>query len=307
MAYSLAIIILTRNEQRHIERALKSIENLSKEVFLIDSFSTDETVNMARSRGAQVIQHEFVNHAKQFQWALDNAPITSEWIMRLDADEVIEPELEKEILTKLPGLGPEIVGINLRRKHIFLDRWIRYGDRYPLILLRIWRAGHGRVEDRWMDEHIVVWGGKTLTFDHDFCDYNLNDITFFIEKHNGYATREAIDVINRRLGLFKIDQSMSFNSVSWQAAAKRTIKERIYNKIPFGVGAVLYFFYRYFIRLGFLDGKEGAIYHGLQGLWYRFLVSAKIFELEKSILHLQSKEEICAELSRLTGLKIEET
>ena len=171
---SLAVIILTYNEERHIARALASVAGIASETIVIDSFSTDRTVELARANGAVVLQNKFVNQAKQFQWALDNAPISATWIMRLDADEVIEADLAARIRDELPRLNEEVVGVNLKRKHIFLGRWIRHGGRYPLVLLRIWRRGHGRVEDRWMDEHVVVWGGRTITFDGGFADHNLN-------------------------------------------------------------------------------------------------------------------------------------
>jgi hypothetical protein len=168
-------------------------------------------------------------------------------------------------------------------------------------LLRIWRHGHGRIEDRWMDEHIVVWGGHTVTFKGGFADWNLNNLSFFTDKHNKYATREAIDVLNQRLGLFPRDETLNANSASWQASAKRWTKEKIYNHLPFTVSATLYFLWRYFFQLGFLDGRPGLVYHFLQGWWYRFLVGAKIMELEKAIAHLTDKREILIELSRLTG------
>jgi len=304
-ASTLAVVILTHNEEIHLPRALESVASFASEVFVIDSFSTDRTVELARSRGATVIQHEFINYAKQFQWALETAPISAGWIMRLDADEVVEPGLAAEISQKLPSLPAEVAGINLRRKHIFLDRWIRHGSRYPLIMLRIWRRGQGRIENRWMDEHMLVWGGRTVTFDNDFADHNLKGLTFFTDKHNKYATREAIDVLNQRLGFLDVDDRLSSSQSSAQAAARRTMKEGFYNRIPFQLSALLYFLYRYIFKLGFLDGAEGLIYHSLQGFWYRFLVGAKTFELERSIAHLRDKKEIRSELSRLTGLKLE--
>jgi glycosyltransferase involved in cell wall biosynthesis len=301
----LAVVILCHNERIHLARALAHIRPIAKEVFVIDGFSTDETTEIARAHGATVLQNKFVNYAKQFQWALANAPITADWIMRLDADEVIEPDLAAEITAKLPSLPSDIVGINLKRKHIFLGRWIRHGGRYPLVLLRIWRRGHGRIEDRWMDEHMIVWGGRTVTFDGGFADHNLNDLTFFTDKHNKYATREAIDVLNQRYGLFPRDEVVTAQNTSWQASMKRAVKEKIYNRMPFQVNALLYFLYRYFIQLGFLDRKEGLVYHVLQGFWYRFLVGAKVLELERVIAPLAEPTEIKTELARLTGLKIE--
>lgn len=297
----LAVILLCYNESIHLPRALDCVEHLAKEIFVIDSFSTDQTVAIARARGAVVLENKFINHAKQFQWAMENAPITAEWIMRLDADETIEPNLIAEIQTKLPSLPNDIVGINLNRKHIFLGRWIRHGGRYPLRLLRIWRRGHGQVEDRWMDEHIVVSGGRTVTLDGGFADHNLNDLTFFIDKHNKYATREAIDVLNRKYGLFDARNELGSDGTSFQAATKRWIKNNIYNRLPFWLGPLGYFLFRYFFQLGFLDGREGLVYHFLQGFWYRFLVGAKIEEYDRVIASMTDRNERMGALSKLTG------
>lgn len=302
---TLAVVILTHNEERHIARALASVAGIASEVFVVDSFSTDRTVELAQAHGATVQQNKFINYAKQFQWALDNSPITASWIMRLDADEVIEPDLAARIRDELPRLADDVVGINLKRKHIFLGRWIRHGGRYPLLLVRIWRRGHGRIEDRWMDEHIVLQGGRTVTFDGGFADHNLNDLTFFTDKHNKYATREAIDVINQRRRLFHRDVDLTAEEGSRQAAIKRWIKEKLYNRVPYQISTPAYFLFRMTFQLGFLDGKEGLVYHGLQGLWYRFLVGAKVAELETAIAHIDDVAQIRAELRRLTGLAID--
>ena len=297
----LSAVILTFNEELHLERALKSISGFTKEIFVIDSFSTDRTIEIALAHGAIVLQNKFINQAKQFQWALDNAPISGEWILRLDADEIIESDLATEIVQKLPALAPDVVGINLKRKHIFMDRWVKHGGRYPLVMLRIWRKGHGRIENRWMDEHIVIWGGRAVTFEGGFADHNLNDLTFFTDKHNKYATREAIEILNQRLNFYPRDHSVTTESTSLQTAAKFFIKEHIYNHIPFTISAFMYFVWRYIFQLGFLDGRSGLIYHFLQGYWYRFLVGAKVMELERAISHLTDKQAITEELSRLTG------
>lgn len=298
---SLSVVILTHNEGLHIRRALTSIEDVATEVFVIDSGSTDSTISIAKQLGAHVLEHPFVNYAQQFQWALENAPISGQWVMRLDADEIIEEDLAHEIACRLPELPNDVAGINIDRKHIFMGRWVKHGGRYPLRLLRIWRHGQGRIEDRWMDEHMVVWGGRTVNFKGGFSDWNLNDLTFFTQKHNKYATREAIDALNQKLGLFARDEALSTESASWQASFKRWAKEHVYNRIPFTVSSTLYFLWRYFFQLGFLDGRSGLVYHFLQGWWYRFLVGAKRMELEKAIAHLSDKQEILAELSRLTG------
>jgi glycosyltransferase involved in cell wall biosynthesis len=301
----LAVVILTYNEERHIARVLESVAGIAREVFVVDSFSTDRTVDLARASGATVMQNPFTNNARQFQWALDHAPISASWIMKLDADEVIEPDLAARIRAELPILGEDIVGVNLKRKHIFLGRWIRHGGRYPLVLLRIWRRNHGGVEDRWMDEHVVVRGGRTVTFDGGFADHNLNDLTFFTEKHNKYATREAVDVIIRRRNLLAREPGLPVHGSSLQAAVRRFVKVKFYNRIPYQIGAPAYFLYRFIFQLGFLDGKEGLIYHGLQGLWYRFLVGAKVDELEVAVAGCDDPAEIRATLRRLTGLTMD--
>lgn len=299
----LATIVLTYNEEIHIARCLESISGLCDEIFVIDSFSTDQTVKIALSYGATVLQNPFINQATQFQWAIDHVKTSATWLLRLDADEMIDDELATEIRAKLPSLSSAIVGIHLNRKHIFLDRWIKHGGRYPLYLLRIWRRGFGSVEQSWMDEHIIVRGGDTVNFEGSFRDHNLQNITFFISKHNHYATREAAQVFARRRGLPGFEEGSGVGLVG-QAARKRIVKRSLYEVLPFPLGPVLYFLYRYVLQLGFLDGIEGLIYHLLQGFWYRFLVGAKLIELERAIPRNADLETLRHEMVRLTGLKL---
>jgi glycosyltransferase involved in cell wall biosynthesis len=276
----LTVIILTYNEEIHIERCIRSLESIVKKIFIVDSFSTDKTVGIAESLGAIVKQRKWKNYADQFQWGLDNCGTGTEWVMRMDADEYLEPDLQNEIIETLPTLS-EVSGIYLKRKHIFEGKFIRYGDRYPLVLLRIWRNGKGRIEQRWMDEHIVLpQDSKTITLNHNIVDENIKGITFFVEKHNSYATREAIDLLNNRYPLFDKDIAI-MRASSTQAKIKRIVKDKIYFNLPIGFRPAIYFFYRYIIRLGFLDGKKGFIYHFLQGFWYRLLVDIKVNEIEE--------------------------
>lgn len=297
----LTVIILTFNEKIHIERCIRSVQGVARHIFVVDSFSTDRTVEIAQSLGATVLQHPFINYAKQFQWALDTLPIETEWIMRLDADEYSTQKLVNEIQERLPPLPTDITGINLKRRHIFMDRWIKHGTRYPLILLRIWRTGRGRIEQRWMDEHIVLKEGKAVTFKSDFCDHNLRDISWWTEKHNRYAVREAIDILNRKFCFFETDEAIVRKDKFNQVGNKRFVKERIYNHLPLFFGPLLYFLYRYFIRLGFLDGKEGLVYHFLQGFWYRFLVEVKVMEFDRELRNLKNHTLRLAKLEQVTG------
>lgn len=301
---SIAVVILTFNESIHLPRALAYVRALAREIFVIDSYSTDDTVSLAKAAGAHVLQHPFQNHARQFEWALENAPITSDWVMRLDADEVIEADLAAEIIAKLPTLPPDVTGINLNRKTIFQDKFIRWGGRYPLTLLRIWRRGKGRIEDRWMDEHLYLTDGRTVTFVGGFADHNLYDLTFFTAKHNSYASREALDALNQRLHLFEPQLALTGEATSNQAKIKRFLKESIYNRLPFEISASMFFLYRYIFQLGFLDGRRGLVYHVLQGFWYRFLVGAKLRELEHAVAQAISEEEMHSAVARLTRQKL---
>jgi glycosyltransferase involved in cell wall biosynthesis len=299
---NLAIVILTHNEAIHISRVLSNVAPIAREIFVIDSFSSDNTVELARSAGATVLQNKFVNYAKQFEWALNNAPIASEWVMRLDADELLTSELIQEIERVLPSLPGSVTGINLNRRHIFLGRWIRHGGRYPLVLLRIWRKGSARIEQRWMDEHMTLMSGEAITLTHDFMDDNLNDLTFFTTKHNGYATREAIDVLAQKYRLFQSVGSVPLGSA--QASSKRRLKEKLYNRLGLWAGPFGYFLFRYVFQLGMLDGREGLIYHLLQGFWYRFLVAAKVEEFDRNLRNLPDREARLVALSKLSGYQV---
>lgn len=300
----LSVIILTFNEARHIQRALRSLAPLDARVFVVDSFSTDDTVALAEAGGASVVQHPFVNQAQQFQWAESTLPVATEWVMRLDADEVLTDELVGEIKARLPDLPAEVTGVDLKRRHVFLDRWIRHGGRYPVTLLRIWRRGAARVEQRWMDEHMVLLRGRSVTFRHDFTDHNLHDLTHFTDKHNRYATREAVEVLSSRGGLSRADAGILGGRASAQAWAKRLLKEKLYNRLPAWCGPLAYFLFRYVLQGGWLDGREGLIYHVLQGFWYRFLVGAKIAEFEHLLRGVEGADARLDALERISGLPL---
>ena len=278
---SLTTILLTFNEEVHIERCLCSLQPLSGKIFIVDSYSQDNTLEIARSLGAEVVQHPWKNYADQFQWAIDNCGATGGLLMRMDADEYLELDLQKELPTLLETLSPEVDGIYLKRKVFFQGKWIRRGGFYPHILLRIWRAGKGRIEQRWMDEHIVLSpGAKTVMAKGHLVDENLKGITFWIDKHNRYASREAVDALNLRYDLLPPDDALT-RLDDPQAKKKRILKDKIYSRLPLGIRAGVYFLYRYIFRLGFLDGSRGFLWHFMQGFWYRILVDIKIKELEE--------------------------
>ena len=271
--FSLTVLILTRDEAQHIARAIASvagIPNIDARIVVVDSGSTDGTREIAAAHGAEVLEHGWVNYATQFNWAIDNAAITSAWTLRLDADEIILPELATALRDFLGATTA--AGVTINRQIHFLGRWLRWGTIYPVRTLRLWRTGQGRCEDRWMDEHILV-DGTTAHLDADIADINLNNIGWWTDKHNRYATRLAVDE------LLALPDSAAVGAIGAQARVKRFIKHKIYARLPLGGRAVAMFVYRYVFRLGFLDGWQGLVFHGLQGLWYRFLVDVKIREI----------------------------
>lgn len=296
----LTAVILTFNEAHHIGRAIASVRGIAREVLVVDSYSADDTVALAREAGARVVQHPFTSHAAQLQWALDDGGIATGWTLRLDADEVIEPDLARAITQILPTLDTSVTGIMLNRKHIFMGRWIRHGGRYPLWLLRLWRTGAGRVEPRWMDEHVVVDHGRTIKLAGGFADVNRGDLTFFTAKHNCYATREAVEVLAARYALFDAAAA----PLTGQAKRKRIIKTRVYERLPLWAGPAVYFVYRYIGQRGFLDGRPGLVYHALQGFWYRFLVAAKVAEWDAALAACRSRDDRLTRLAALSGLPI---
>lgn len=275
---NISVIILTYNEKIHIKRCIESVQSFAKNIFVVDCFSSDNTVEIATELGAKVFQNKWEHsYAKQFNWALENLPIKTSWVLRLDADEYITPELAIEINQKLSTLTSEITGIILPFRRVFLNRVIKRGTG-GIKMLRIFRYQKAVCEQRWMDEHIQLLEGETVEFEHDFADHNLNNLSWWTQKHNGYAIREAIDLLDVELGL--LGKKQEVNQLSAQAAAKRAKKLK-YAKQPLFWRSFVYFIYRYFFKLGFLEGKEGFLWHFLQGWWYRTLVDAKIWEIKK--------------------------
>jgi hypothetical protein len=214
----------------------------------------------------------------QLNWALDSTGIRSEWIMRLDADEIVTRELADELDRTLRSVSDTVGGMTVNRRIHFMGRWIRHGDVYPTRTLRVWRNGRRCCENRWMDEHIVV-DGDIVHVNVDIADINLNNITSWVTKHNLYASREAIDLLLMEEAI--AHRETTGHAMSEQASTKRWIKQNTYARLPLGLRALAYFTYRYVIRLGFLDGWPGLVFHSFQGLWYRFLVDVKVYELRR--------------------------
>ena len=280
MKIPLSVIILTYNEEIHIERLLKNISDLADEIFIVDSFSTDKTLEIAEKYNCKIVQHYFENQAQQTNWALDNLEIKNDWILRLDSDEYLTEELKNEIAEILLKIPSDINGFHMKRRVYFMGRWIKHGDYYPIWFLRLWRKGFGRYEEREVDEHCILSMGKIQFLNFDFVDENKNDLSWWIQRINNYTSRE----IQARFREKKIDEGLKARFFGGsQAERKRWLRKNFYYKLPLFLRAFIYFFYRYIFRFGFLDGREGLIFHFLQGCWNQFLVDAKIYEKQKSI------------------------
>ena len=271
-------IILTYKEEKHIERCLLSIKDTAKRIIVIDSFSTDNTLNILKKHNVEILQNKFINQSKQFNWGLENVTIKTNWILRLDADEILTKPLIKKISENLDSYSSNISGITVNRQLIFLGKKINFGGMFPHKTHRIWRNGKGKCENAWVDEHIIV-DGKTTHINEDIIDENLNNLKWWINKHKSYAIREAINFLlmkeNSKNNNLKINDLPQFS--------KKKMKLKFYYNFPVILRPILLFLYSYFLRLGFLDSWQGLIFHFLQGFWYRILVDLNILKLQKKM------------------------
>ena len=265
----IAMIVLTRDEEENLPNLLASLAGLDVELHVVDSGSTDRTIAIAEGVGAIVHHRAWISYAEQFNWALDTIVTKAPWMMRMDADERLSPELVAELMRVLPGAPASVGGYRVKRQVWFWGRWIRHGGYYPTWLVRVWRTGSARIEDRWMDEHVVLSGGEIADLAHDIIDENHKGLGFWTAKHNLYADREVRDILAGRGGADGLDA---------QARRTRRLKEGLYLGLPPFFRAWAYWAYRYLFRGGFRDGLPGLVFHFLQGFWYRFLVDAKLHE-----------------------------
>lgn len=280
----LTVIILTYNEELHLSRCLESVLQLTPNIVVVDCFSKDRTLEIAQTFGARVLQRAWDgSHSTQVNWALNQLtqlPIQTEWVMRIDADEVLTQDLVSQIKNTLPKVSSQINGISCIRKMIFQGQLIRFGGVGKNRVMRLFRYGFGQSESRWMDEHIKV-EGQILGLSGALIDDNLRPLAWWIEKHNGYSSREAVDLLNLEYQFSQQNSVAALNHSS--IGLKRWVKENIYAKLPGGIRSLAYFIWRYFVLLGFLDGSKGAQFHFYQALWYRYLVDCKVAEVKRYI------------------------
>lgn len=278
----IAIIILTYNEALHIERCIGSVRRVSDKIYVVDSHSTDGTQEIARRLGATVVEHDYVNQAQQMQWAIDNLGLDTGWVMRMDADEYLTDRLVNEIKTVLPELPSDVTGIYLPLDVIFQGKNVKHGRLRAPKIMRIWRRGKAYMEQRWMDERMVLTEGSAITFKGRFVDHNLNSLAWWTQKHNNYSNRELAVEAMRMYGIGRDDEALK----------GRNQKKGMYYRLPAFFRAGVYFSVRYFMLGGFLDGKAGLIWATLQAYWYRFLIDAKMSEMKRALGKNPTQEQV---------------
>lgn len=281
MNNSIAALILTKDEGKHIERCIRSVRDVCEDVVVVDCHSTDNTRELATALGARVFEHDWTNYATQFNWGLRQTGITTEWVWRIDADEYLDKHLGEAVKEAVTTCADDVNGVYVRKRIDFMGRPLLHGGWYPSYHLKVFRREKGECENRWMDEHIRIFEGKTITVEQgDLVDANLNDLTWWMDKHNGYATREMADMLMMKYGLDASAQEVEPRFFGTEEQRKRWLKAR-YVRTPLFIRPLVNFLLRYVVKGGFRDGKEGFVWHFLQGFSYRVLVDAKIFELEK--------------------------
>lgn len=265
----LTVVILTYNEEKNIADCINSIRKLANRIVVIDSESTDKTIQIAEDSGAEVIVHPWEGFAKQFNWALDNCNINTEWVFRLDADERITKELCEEIVSVLNNENSdEYMAFALHWRMYFMGKELKHGGAGKNYVVRLFRLGKARVEDKEMDESLIV-DGKCGKLKNPFIHFDYKSLDVWLNKHIWYSNLEL---------------SMYFGVQTRDSLSTPQNKRRgFYYKLPLFVRAKFYYWYRYYFQLGFLDGKEGKIFCFLQAYWFRFLVDAKIYE--KKVKH----------------------
>ena len=294
MIRQFSFIILTYNEEIHLPGLLQSISELDAPLFILDSGSTDGTVNIAKEYGATVLENAFENHPKQWDFALKNFNIQTPWIVCLDADQTVTPELKAHLTTFRDEEHKDVDGIYFNRKNFFKGRWIKHGGYFPFYLLKMIRYGVGYSDLNENMDHRFIVPGKTIIWkDGYLLEENLkeNQISFWIAKHNRYSDLVAQEEVER---LQKMrEQTLKPNF--WGSPDERTARlKHLWWQMPRYLRPTLYFIYRMVFQLGFLDGQTGIIFHFLQGFWFRMVVDVKIDEIllkQKNISKTSSKSD----------------
>ena len=276
-----SIIVLTFNEEIHLPRLLKSVKPLDASTFILDSGSTDNTLEIAKTFGCVVKYNPFINHPKQWDTALKSFDIKTPWVVCLDADQQVSSDLISMLSAFRDEDFKEISGIYFNRKNIFKGKWLRHGGYFPVYLLKMFRYGVGYSDLNENMDHRFIVPGKTIIWKTGYIvEENLkeNEISFWISKHNRYSDLVAQEEWER---LQQLRTQTLKPDLFGSPDQKKAFLKSIWWKMPLYVRPFIYFFHRYFIQLGILDGKQGFVFHFLQAFWFRLVVDIKIDEIKK--------------------------
>ncbi len=290
----LSAFILTFNEEIHLSRCIQNLKKLTNNIYVIDSFSTDKTAEIAKEESVKILYRKFDNHAEQINWALSKIDSTTEWVLRIDADEILSEELINEIKQNLPILNEKYSGIYIPRRINFQGHLIKYGGVFPSEIIRLFKYGFAFCENRLMDEKFVI-KGKCASLKNELIDYNLKSFSWWLRKHNSYSSKEAIEVLDLDFNFLKKNQNKKFK--------KTNRKKDFYYKFPIFIRAIFYFIYRYFFRFGFLDGFRGFIFHFFQGFLYRLIVDLKYYKVYK--IYKRSNKNLSKIIYQNLGIEVE--
>lgn len=277
----LSVVVLTYNEEKNLEACLRSLRGLAREIFVVDSGSTDDTIAVAERFGARVVYHSFETHAKQWNWALLNLHLSCDWLLCLDADQFITPELCGEIRDALASPPADLGGFYLRQRYFFLGRWVKHGGHHSKYHLRLVRRQNASCDEQeYLDPRFSV-RGRTAVLQNDLGEYNRkdDDIAVWTKKHLSHAARQGLEEFRRRTG--QIQGWKQNPSPFGNPDQRRLYLKSVWYRLPLYLRPFLYFAYRYLLRLGFLDGKEGFIFHFLHSIWYRLMVDIEIDKLRR--------------------------
>jgi glycosyltransferase involved in cell wall biosynthesis len=273
MSLPISVIILTCDEEDNIRDCLESVARRFSEIFVVDSGSSDNTLSIAREYTDKIYTNRFIDYSSQRNWAQNNLSVQNEWVFHLDADERVSGELSLELKRIFKEPLDEIAGFLIPRKTIFRGRWIRHGGHYPVYHARVFRRAFGECEKRRYDQHFIV-SGKTLTLRQDLENIINPCFRLMIKKLDRYSLLEAEELTCKK-HYTRVNPYSSNSPIG----RRRWLRVNLYERSPLFLRSFVYFFYRYFIRLGFLDGYEGLVFHFWQGLWYRLLVDYKVSKI----------------------------
>jgi glycosyltransferase involved in cell wall biosynthesis len=239
-----SIIILTFNEERNILACLESVVALNAQIFIVDSGSTDKTIEICKQYTSNIFSHPFENYGLQRNWALNNLPIASSWVLNIDADHRVTPQLSEELTTIFNNpIDPQINGFLVTRKTMFLDKWIKHGGHYPTYHAVLFRVGFGKCEEKLYDQHFLV-NGKVVILTGDMIDIIAESISSFIIRHNQWANLEAKYQFDKKLNT---ETDVVKPKLFGNPIERRRYIKKVYEGFPLFVRPSIYFFIRYFL------------------------------------------------------------